>query len=65
MDDCDYEKDDLSSAAYHDQPTAMSPKAKVSLFTMYSENANSVGMIEHAMSITKEVFENLIFTIFQ
>ena len=35
----------------------MSPKAKVSLFTIYSEYANSVSVIEHAMSITKEAFE--------
>ena len=39
--------------------TSVRPKAKIALLPLFSENANSVAMIKHAMTITKEATEHL------
>ena len=62
MDNYDFEKDAfISWAAYHaqSQPTSVRPKAKIALLPLFNENANSVAMIKHAMTITKEAIEFL------
>ena len=62
LDTYDHEKDAyISWAAYHaqSQSTSVRPKARIALLPMFSENANSVAMIKHAMTITKEATEHL------
>ena len=62
LDTYDHEKDAyISWAAYHaqSQSTSVRPKAKIALLPLFSENANSVAMIKHAMTITKEATEHL------
>ena len=48
-------------AVYHIQlqSTSVCPKAKIALLPLFSENANVVAMIKHAMAITKAATEHL------
>ena len=62
LDNDDFEKDTyISWAAYHaqQQSTPVRPKAKNALLSLFHENANSVAMIKHAMTIIKETTEHL------
>ena len=62
MDNDDLVKDAyVTWAAYHaqSQPTSACRKAKIALLPLFYENANSVAMIKHAMTITKEATEHL------
>ena len=62
LDNYDFEKNAfISWAAYHaqSQSTSVQPKAKIALLPLFNENANSVAMIKHAMTITKGVTEYL------
>ena len=62
LDNDDFEKDTyISWAAYHvqQQSTPVRPKAKIALLPLFHENANSVAMIKHAITIIKETTEHL------
>jgi len=51
----------ISSAVYHAQlqSTTVLPKAKIALLPLFHENANSVAMIKHAITVTKEAIAHL------
>ena len=64
LDTYDHEKHAyISRAAYHThdqlQSTSVHTKAKIALLPLFTENANSVAMMKHAMTVTKEVIEHL------